>query len=132
MKEIFVEIKGLGFVFHCDNSIGHNLISPAFLAFFKEDYSSIGELKANQEAIKKFYAESSEAFPVLPENLHHYSFVGIFRQLDSNIIRCSDNRFRKCKSIKLNFIKDGMKQSKVFYVDNSLWKTKKVNVLLWK
>ena len=44
MKEIFVEIKDFGFLFHQDDSFANNLISPAFLAFFKEDYPNEDEV----------------------------------------------------------------------------------------
>ena len=132
MKEIFVEIKDFGFLFHQDDSFAHNLISPAFLAFFKEDYPNEDEVEANQRALKKIYAESTEAFPILPENLKLFSFVGVYQQLGSKVIRCSDNQFRKCKSIRLNYKLEGNSQSKIFYVDSSLWRTKKVNALLGK
>ena len=132
MKEIFVEIKGFGFLFHQEDSFAHNFISPAFLAFFKEDYPNEDEVEANQTALKKINAESSEAFPILPENLMHFSFVGVYQQLGCKVIRCSDNRFRKCKLIRLNYKLEGKSQSKIFYVDSSLWRTKKVNALLGK
>ena len=32
--EIFIKVKGIGFVFLLDKRMKHNLISPAFLAFF--------------------------------------------------------------------------------------------------
>ena len=33
-EKIFVEIKGIGFTFLIDKRMKHNLIGPAFLAFF--------------------------------------------------------------------------------------------------
>ena len=34
MNEIFIHIKGIGFTFLLDKKMKHNLIGPAFLAFF--------------------------------------------------------------------------------------------------
>ena len=34
MDEIFIQVKGIGFTFLIDKRMKHNLISPAFLAFF--------------------------------------------------------------------------------------------------
>ena len=53
-EKIFVEIKGIGFTFLIDKRMKHNLISPAFLAFFnlgeKQMYSlsenNIGEVQS--------------------------------------------------------------------------------------
>ena len=33
-NEIFIQVKGIGFTFLLDKRMRHNLISPAFLAFF--------------------------------------------------------------------------------------------------
>ena len=53
--EIFIQVKGIGFTFLLDKRMKHNLISPAFLAFFnleeRQMYSlpenNIGEVNTN-------------------------------------------------------------------------------------
>ena len=34
MNEIFIQVKGIGFAFLLNKKLKHNLVSPAFLAFF--------------------------------------------------------------------------------------------------
>lgn len=130
MKEIFVQVKGFGFVFHYDGKSRHNLMSPAFLSFFKEDYSSIASLEDNQRETTEIYSHSKDAFPMLPDHLHHFSFVGVYQECDNKVIRCSDNIFRKCKGIRFSFQINNKPFTKVFYLDGSLCHNKNVNVII--
>lgn len=131
-REVLVTIKGLGFVFHYDGKSRHNLMSPAFLSFFKEDYSSIASLEDNQREIEEIHSVSKDAFPVLPDHLHHFSFVGVYKECGSKVIRCSDNKFRKCKAIRFSFQIDNKFFTKVFYLDGSLWHNKNAYAVLGK
>lgn len=46
-EKIFVEIKGSGFTFLIDKRMKHNLISPAFLAFFNLGEKQMYSLSEN-------------------------------------------------------------------------------------
>lgn len=46
-EKIFVEIKGIGFTFLIDKRMKHNLISPAFLAFFNLGEKQMYSLSEN-------------------------------------------------------------------------------------
>lgn len=129
-KEIFVQVKGFGFTFHTDSTYRHNLMSPPFLSFFKEDYSQTDSLRDNQSAVEQFYSQSKEAFPTLPDNLHHFSFVDVYKPVGKKLIKCSDNKIRICKAIKFSFQINEKLYSNVFYLDKSLWHTKHVYALL--
>ena len=132
MKEIFVHVKGLGFVSHYDEKSRHNLMSPAFLSFFKEDYSSIASLEDNQREIEEIHSHSKDAFPLLPDHLHYFPFTGVYKECGSRVIRCRDNKFRKCKAIRFSFQIDNKPFTKVFYLDGSLWYNKHANVIIRK
>lgn len=131
-EETFITTKGIGFTFLYDRKSSHNLMSPAFLSFFKGDYSSVKSLEENQKAVKEIFANSKEAFPVLPDHLHYFPFAGVYKEVGNNIIRCSDNKFRKCKAIRFTFQLDGKDNTKLFYIDNSLWNNKHVHVVIRK
>ena len=75
MTELFITVKGIGFTIFQDRTRKHNLISPAFLSFFKEDYPpSEDEYLTNQRAVETIVRNSKEAFPVLPPHLKMYCF----------------------------------------------------------
>ena len=130
MKKIFVQVKGFSFTFNLDSNYRHNLMSPPFLSFFKEDYSETNSLRDNQRAVEQLYSQSKDAFPTLPDNLHHFSFVDVYKPVGQKLIRCSDNKLRICKAIKFSFQINERQYSNVFYLDNSLWHTKHVHALL--
>lgn len=131
IKEIFVTIKGIGFTFLYDKESCHNLISPTFLSFFKEDFSSVTSLEENQRAVKEIMANSKEPFAILPPNLHYFCFVGVYKEVGSKVIKCSDNIFRRCKIVRFTFQFDGKDNTKVFYIDKSLCK-KRINAVVRK
>lgn len=122
-NHIFIQIRGLGFTFLLDNKMKHNLINPDFLHFFKEEYPATKEeYQANQMAVKKLMRESEDAFPILPEHLKIYHFKGVYREVGHKVIKCSDNKLRKCKAIKFNFEHEGNPYSNIFYIDKSIEK----------
>ena len=130
-QELFVTIKNIGFDFYYNKKSCHNLISPTFLSFFKENYSSSEFLEENQRAVKEIMANSKEPFPVLPPHLHYFCFVGVYKEVGSKVIKCSDNIFRRCKIVRFTFQFDGKDNTKVFYIDKSLCK-KRINAVVRK
>ena len=119
--EVFIQVKGLGFTFLLDNKMKHNLINPDFLKFFKEEYPAIEEeYQANQMVVEKLMRESEDAFPILPEPLKLYHFKGVYREVGCKVVKCSDNKFRRCKAIKFIFENEGHPYSDIFYIDKSV------------
>jgi len=117
-SEILIQIKGIGFTFLLDKKMKHNLINPTFLSFFKEEYPATEEkYQANQIAVKKLMRESEDAFPILPEHLKTYHFKGVYREVGYKMVKCSDNKLRRCKAIKFNFEHEGHLYSELFFID---------------
>lgn len=114
-EKIFVEIKGIGFTFLIDKRMKHNLISPAFLAFFnlgeKQMYSllenNIG--KVNTSFICDFYS---------PE--YSISTNDVFYYVGRKVGRCKDNKLRACKVFMLGFEYEGCTFSFPFLLDKNL------------
>lgn len=120
-NEIFIQVKGIGFTFLIDKKIKYSMISPTFLNFFKEKYPPTEEeYQANQMAVEKIMRESKDAFPILPENLKQYFFKDVYKITGCKVVRCSNNKLRKCKSIIFNFEYNGKAYSELFYIDQSL------------
>ncbi len=120
-KELYIHIKDIGFAFLLDNKMKHNLINPDFLNFFKEEYPATEEeYQANQMAVEKLMRESEDAFPILPEPLKLYHFKGVYREVGCKVVKCSDNKLRRCKAIKFNFEHEGHPYSELFFVDKSV------------
>ena len=121
MTELFITVKGIGFTIFQDRTRKHNLISPAFLSFFKEDYpTSEDEYLTNQRAVETIVRNSEEAFPVLPPHLKIYCFKDVFKVVGHGIARCSDNKLRWCRTIQFNFEYSGQTYKQLFYIDKSL------------
>lgn len=117
--KILIQVKGLGFTFLLDKRMKHNLISPTFLAFFKTDKqrdsllnNGIGEVN-----VKPKYNPS---FPFLPAYVDSISLEDIFHYVGKKVVWCSDNQFRECKAVKLNFEYEGHPYSELFFVDKSV------------
>lgn len=119
--EVFIQVKGLGFTFLLDKRMKHNLINPVFLGFFKEEYPTTDEeYQTNQMAVEKLMKESEEAFPILPEHLKTYHFKGVYKKVGYKVVKCSDNKLRRCKAAIFNFEYEGHSYSDIFYIDKSL------------
>lgn len=119
--EVFIQLRRIGFTFLLDKSMKHNLMNPCFLNFFKEEYPATDEeYQANQIAVEKLMKESEEAFPILPENLKAYHFKDVYNEVGYGVVRCSDGKLRRCKTIKFNFEHEGHSYSELFFIDNSL------------
>lgn len=119
--KIFIQVKSIGFTFLLDKKMKHNLINPDFLNFFKEEYPATEEeYQANQMAVEKLMRESEDAFPILPEHLKIYHFKGVYREVGHKVVKCSDNKLRRCKAIKFNFEYERHPYSELFFVDKSV------------
>ena len=121
MKQLCVQVKELSFTLLLDKKFKYSLISPIFLGLFKEKYPITDEeYLNNQMAVKKLMRESEDAFPILPEHLKTYHFKGVYREVGYKVVKCSDNKLRRCKAIKFNFEHEGHPYSEIFYIDKSL------------
>lgn len=121
MTELFITVKGIGFTIFQDRTRKHNLISPAFLSFFKEDNPPNEEdYQANQRAVEAIVRNSKEAFPVLPPHLKMYCFKDVFKVVGHGITRCSDNKLRWCRTVLFSFEYNCQTYKQLFYIDKSL------------
>ena len=121
MTELFITVKGIGFTIFQDRTRKHNLISPAFLSFFKEDYpTSEDEYLTNQRAVETIVRNSEEAFPVLPPHLKIYCFKDVFKVVGHGIARCSDTKLRWCRTVQFSFEYNCQTYKQLFYIDKSL------------
>lgn len=118
--EVFIQLRRIGFTFLLDKRMKHNLMNPCFLNFFKEEYPATDEeYQANQIAVEKLMKESEEAFPILPEHLKFYFFKDVYKEVGYGVVRCSDDKLRRCKAVKFNFEFEGHSYSELFFIDKS-------------
>lgn len=68
-------------------------------------------------AINKLMRESEDAFPILPKHLKTYHFKDVYEEVGYKVVKCSDNKLRKCKAIKFNFEYEGHLYSELFCID---------------
>ncbi len=121
MTELFITVIGIGFKIFQDGTRTHNLISPAFLSFFKEDYpTGEEEYQANQRAVETIVRNSKEAFSVLSPHLKIYCFKDVFKVVGRGIARCSDNKLRWCRTVEFSFEYNYQSYKQLFYIDKSL------------
>jgi hypothetical protein len=118
--EIFIQVKGIGFTFLLDKRIKHNLISPAFLAFFNlrgRWMYSLPENNIREVNTKPTYNNFS---PFLPDYVDNVSSDGTFHYVGKKVGRCIDNKLRECKVFMLGFEYEGCTFSFPFLLDKSL------------
>ncbi len=117
--KILIQVKSLGFTFLLDKRMKYNLISPAFLAFFniREQMYSVLDNNIGEVSTKPVYNNS---LPFLPAYVDSISYEGTFHYVGKKVIRCRDNKFRKCKAIKFNFECEGHPYSELFFIDKSI------------
>lgn len=113
-KEIFVTIKKIGFTFHIEKKIPHNLINPALLSFFNEVNSDILNTDMSGEP---FYFDNK------------LLFNDAFHPDRREFVKCKDGKLRECRSFKVDFEFDGHIFSEIFYLDKSLQSTKTTAIL---
>ena len=119
-NEIFIQVKGIGFTFLLDKRIKHNLISPAFLAFFNfggRRMYSLSENNIGEVNTKPVYDNLK---PFLPDYVDPISTNDVFHYVGKKVGRCKDNKLRVCKVFMLGFEHEGCTFSFPFLLDKSL------------
>lgn len=119
-NEIFIQVKGIGFTFLLDKRMKHNLISPAFLAFFnlrKRQMYSLPENNIREVNTKPAYDNLQ---PFLPDYVDSINTSDVFHYVGKKVGRCKDNKLRVCKVFMLGFEYEGCTFSFPFLLDKSL------------
>lgn len=116
--KILIQVKGLGFTFLLDKRMKHNLISPTFLAFFKIGKQRDSLLNNDIEAVST--KPEYNSLPFLPSYVNSISLEDTFHYVGKKVVWCSDNKFRECKAVKLNFEYEGHPYSELFFIDKSV------------
>ena len=119
-NEIFIQVKGIGFTFLIDKRMKHNLISPAFLAFFnlgEKQMYSLSENNIREVNTKPAYDNLK---PFLPEYVDSISTNDVFHYVGKKVGRCKDNKLRACKVFMLGFEHEECTFSFPFLLDKSL------------
>ena len=120
MNEIFIQVKGIGFAFLLNKKLKHNLVSPAFLAFFnlrKRQMYSLPENNIWEVNTKPAYDNLQ---PFLPDYVDFISTNDVFHYVGKKVGRCKDNKLRVCKVFLFGFEHEGCTFSFLFLLDKSL------------
>lgn len=120
MNEIFIQVKGIGFAFLLNKKLKHNLVSPAFLAFFnlrKRQMYSLPENNIWEVNTKPAYDNLQ---PSLPDYVDFISTNDVFHYVGKKVGRCKDNKLRVCKVFMFGFEHEGCTFSFLFLLDKSL------------
>lgn len=120
MNEIFIHIKGISFTFLLDKRMKHNLISPAFLAFFNLEERQIYSLPENNIGEVNTNPVYDNLQPFLPDYVDSISTNDVFHYVGKKVGRCKDNKLRVCKVFRLGFEHEGCTFSFPFILDKSL------------
>lgn len=120
MNEIFIQVKGIGFTFLLDNRMKHNLISPAFLAFFNFGRRQMYSLPENNIGEVNTKPAYDNLQPFLPDHVDSISTNDVFHYVGKKVGRCKDNKLRVCKVFMLGFEHEGCTFSFPFLLDKSL------------
>ena len=118
--EILIQVKDIGFTFLLDKRMKHNLISPAFLAFFnlgKRQMYSLPENNIREVNTKPAYDNWQ---PFLPDYVNSINTNDVFHYVGKKVGRCKDNKLKVCKVIMLGFEYEGCSFSFPFLLDKSL------------
>ena len=118
--EIFIQIKGIGFTFLLDKRMKHNLISPAFLAFFNLGEKQVYSLPENDIREVNTKPVYDNLQPFLPEYVDSISTNDVFHYVGKKVGRCKDNKLRACKVFMLGFEHEECTFSFPFLLDKSL------------
>ena len=119
-NEIFIQVKGIGFTFLIDKRMKHNLISPAFLAFFNLGVRQMYSLPKNNIKEVNTKPAYDNLQPFLPEYVDSISSNDVFHYVGKKVGRCKDNKLRVCKVFMLGFEHEGCTFSFPFLLDKSL------------
>lgn len=120
MNEIFIHIKGISFTFLLDKRMKHNLISPAFLAFFNLEERQMYPLPENNIGEVNTNPVYDNLQPFLPDYVDSISTNDVFHYVGKQVGRCKDNKLRVCKVFRLGFEHEGCTFSFPFILDKSL------------
>lgn len=120
MNEIFIHIKGIGFTFLLDQRMKHNLISPAFLAFFNLRKRQMYSLPKNNMREVNTKPAYNHLQPFLPEYVDSISTNDVFHYVGKKVGRCKDNKLGICKVFRFGFEYEGYTFSFPFLLDKSL------------
>ena len=118
--EIFIQIKAIGFTFLLDKKMRHNLISPAFLAFFNLGEKQVYSLPENDIREVNTKPVYDNLQPFLPDYVDSISTNDVFHYVGKKVGRCKDNKLRVCKVFMLGFEHEGYTFSFPFLLDKSL------------
>ena len=119
-RSLFIQMEGIGFTFLLDKRMKHNLINPAFLAFFhlgERQMYSLSENNIREVNTKPAYDNLQ---PFLPDNVNSISTNDVFHYVGKKVGRCKDNKLRVCKVFKFEFEYEGYTFSFPFLLDKSL------------
>ena len=123
IDEIFIQVKGIGFTFLLDKRMKHNLISPAFLAFFHLEERQMHSLPENNIGEVNTKPAYDNLQPFLPDYMDSISTNHVFHYVGKKVGRCKDNKLRVCKVFMLGFEHEGCTFSFAFLFDKSLNKS---------
>ena len=118
--EIFIQVKDIGFIFHLNKRIMHNLISPAFLSFFNLRERQVYSLSENNIRGVNTKLVYDNLHPFLPEYVDSISTKDVFHYVGKKVGKCKDNKLRVCKVFKFGFEYKGCTFSFPFLLDKSL------------
>lgn len=120
MNEIFIHIKGIGFTFLLDKKMKHNLIGPAFLAFFNLRKRQMYSLPKNNMREVNTKPAYNHLQPFLSEYVDSISTNDVFHYVGKKVGRCKDNKLRICKVFRFGFEYEGYTFSFPFLLDKNL------------
>lgn len=118
--DIFIQVKGIGFTFLLDKRMEHDLVSPAFLAFFnfgKRQMYSLLDNNIREVNTKPAY---NNLQPFLPEYVDSINTNDVCHYVGKKVGKCKDNKLRVCKVFMLEFEYEGCTFSFPFLLDKSL------------
>ncbi len=118
--EIFIQVKGIGFTFLLDKRMKHNLISPAFLAFFNLGERQMYSLPIDNIREVNTKPAYDNLQPFLPEYVNTICTNDIFLYVEKKIGIYINKRLRFCKVFILEFEHKGHTFSFPFLLDKSL------------
>lgn len=119
-NELFIQIKGIGFTALIDKRIKHNLISPAFLAFFNLGERRIYSLPMSNIGEVNTRPAYDHSQPFLPDYVNAISANDVFHYVGKKAGRCKNDKLRKCKVFRLGFEFEECTFSFPFLLDKSL------------
>ena len=118
--EIFIQVKGIGFTFLLDKRMKHNLISPAFLAFFNLEQKQMYSVPENNIREVNTNPVYDNLQPFLPDYMDSINTNDVFHYVGKKVGRCRDNKLKVCKVFMLGFEYEGCTFSFPFLLDKSL------------